>query len=232
MTTKNPSPVLVELFTSEGCSSCPPADRLLQQLDASQPISGAQIIVLSEHVDYWNSIGWKDPFSSSLFSGRQAAYASHFGLSSVYTPQMVVDGFAELTGSDKVRANHAIEGALASEKVPVRLSSIVLNGDSVRAHVDVDPSKAPADVYVALALNRAESNVKSGENSGHHLTHVAVVQQLQKVGSLTTEKKFSQDVEIRVPQKADSSNLRAIAFVQQPGPGKVLGATLQILETR
>ncbi|HXQ34159.1 MAG TPA: DUF1223 domain-containing protein, partial [Anaerolineales bacterium] len=118
------TPVLVELFTSEGCSSCPPADALLEKLDRSQPVGGADLVVLSEHVDYWNDIGWKDPYSSHEFSVRQGDYARRFRLNSPYTPQMVVDGEMELVGSDERRAIRVIENSIKTVKLPVALSSI------------------------------------------------------------------------------------------------------------
>src|SRR5262249_29559436 len=112
-------PVVVELFTSEGCSSCPPADALLKRFDEQQPVSGAQIIVLSEHVDYWNHIGWKDPYSARLYCERQSIYGKRFGLDSVYTPQMVVDGSSEFVGSNTALADKAFAKALGVPKISV-----------------------------------------------------------------------------------------------------------------
>src|ERR1700686_990870 len=110
-------PVLAELFTSEGCSSCPPADALLMKLDRLQPVPGARVIVLSEHVDYWNQLGWRDPFSSPQFSKRQADYARLMG-SEVYTPQLVIDGRVQLNGSDAKDIQDAIARAAARPKLP------------------------------------------------------------------------------------------------------------------
>ncbi len=227
------SPVLVELFTSEGCSSCPPADALLQQLDRSQPVAGARLIVLSEHVDYWNHIGWTDPYSSRFFSDRQSAYSDRFGLSSVYTPQMVVDGTAEFVGNDSRLADQAVQKALAQQKVPVQVSGISLDAPRIlRARVEVgalpETSKPhKADVYLVVALDHAESQVLRGENGGRRLTHVGVVQSLTRIGSLEIGRNFAQDVRVKLDSRTDLTNLRVIAFVQQPGQRQVLGATME-----
>ncbi len=173
------TPVLVELFTSEGCSDCPPADALLEKLDRSQPVSGAELIVLSEHVDYWNDIGWKDPFSSHEYSERQGAYAGSFGLNSVYTPQMVVDGRIQLVGSDERGAIQAIENATKAEKIPVSLSSIHFEGEKIALHRETGPSPSSiaerfANVLLAIADESDQSSVTRGENAGRTLKHIAV----------------------------------------------------------
>jgi len=225
------SPILLELFTSEGCSSCPPADKLMEELDSSQPIPGAQIIALSEHVDYWDHEGWKDPYGSHSLSERQTDYAHALGLNTVYTPQIIVDGFRELKGSDSQGIVQVFEKATAEPKIPVRISAVHFESAraTAHAHVEVDgvSAKRNADIYMAVALDHAESQVLNGENQGKHLTHVAVVQVLKKIGKLEKSKDFRQDAEIKLPSAADPKNVRVVAFVQESGPGKVIGAAMQ-----
>ena len=219
--------VLVELFTSEGCSSCPPADAWLERIDASQPIPGARIIALTEHVDYWDHDGWKDPYSLHSLTERQNAYSQALGLSSVYTPQAIVDGTRELHLNDSRQVIQAFQKAVAEPRVPINVSSVQVEGaDTIRAQIEADGSAAPhnADVYVALALNHAESQIGGGENSGRRLTYVAVVESLQKVGTLKKGKSFSQDVQMKLKPGMDATNVRVVAFLQESGPGKVLGA--------
>jgi hypothetical protein len=235
-TSRPAASVLVELFTSEGCSSCPPADLLLQQLDRSQPVAGVQLIVLSEHVDYWNHIGWTDPYSSRFFSDRQSTYSDRFRLNSVYTPQMVVDGTSEFVGNDLRLANEAVQKSLTAPKIPVRISGVSLETPhTLKAHVEADAFSGDAkvrkaDVYLVVALNHAESQVLRGENGGHRLSHVSVVRSLTKIGSLEEGKNFAQDVKVKLDSKTDLTNLRVIAFVQQTGQRQVLGAALQRVE--
>ena len=218
-------PVLVELFTSEGCSSCPPADALLRTLDGTQPVPGVQLIVLGEHVDYWDDLGWKDAYSSHAFTARQQAYADRLRLASPYTPQMVVDGNLEFVGSDRQRANQAFEKARALPKITVRISSVKIENGKLHAHIEADASPAKAEVFVALALDHAQSQVLHGENGGRHLEHVAVARNLTSIGRIAKGEGFSKDVSI----SANTTDLphRLVAFLQEPNQGRVLGAAVQ-----
>jgi len=220
-------PVLLELFTSEGCSSCPPADRLLELLDQKQPVTGAYLIVLSEHVDYWDRLGWKDPFSSSQFTSRQQEYTNRYNLDGVYTPQLVVDGHLGLVGSDGREASSAIQRALREAKVPIAISNVSRDGNQVRAQIQLpaDPriGSGRGILYVAIADNHAESRVVRGENSGRVLTHVAVVRTLKQMGTVDLDTGSAKEVAVSLESGAGLSGLRLVAFVQDSKTGHVLG---------
>jgi hypothetical protein len=227
------TPILVELFTSEGCSSCPPADALLEKMDTLQPIPGTQLIVLSEHVDYWNHDGWTDPYSSASITDRQSAYVRALGLKTPYTPQFLVDGTEELQAHNNEQTVQLLQKAAAAPKVPMRIASLNVepgNPTIVQGRVesDVSSEKHKADVYVAIALDHAESQVSRGENSGRHLSHVAVVTELTRVGKLEPGKSLGQDfrVKLKLPGPGPM-NLRIVAFAQESGPGKVIGVVLK-----
>jgi hypothetical protein len=230
---QDPTPILLELFTSESCSSCPPADKLLEAMDRLQPIPGANLIVLSEHVDYWNQQGWKDPFSSAQFSGRQTVYAARMHRDSGYTPQLIVDGQSEMVGSDGPAVKAAIDKAMHVEKLPLKLSKPVRAGDQVSVHVDVPnlPAavKGTSSVYLALADSRVQSSVARGENAGKSLQHVAVVRTLIQAGHVKAGDSFSQDVRLAVPAGAGANGLRVVAFVQDQKTGHILGVAEQHL---
>src|SRR5947209_7530966 len=140
-------PVVVELFSSEGCSSCPPADVLLARLDRDQPIAGADVIALEFHVDYWNYLGWSDPFSQAAFSARQRKRAHYTGNAGVYTPQMVVDGQDEFTGSRESAATSAIERAARTPHVAVKLAR---DGDAITIDVGAIPTNETTHVMMAI----------------------------------------------------------------------------------
>ncbi|HLX82886.1 MAG TPA: DUF1223 domain-containing protein [Terriglobales bacterium] len=225
-------PVLVELFTSEGCSSCPPADALLQKLDSVQPIPGAQLIVLSEHVDYWDHDGWKDANSSSLLTERQEAYVHALGLSTAYTPQFIVDGSSEVRANNPTQANDIFNRAAAQLKAPVSIGEVAADPANptvlrVRIVANGSSTEHSADIYVAVALDHVESQVLHGENGGKRLTHTAVVQQLTKVGKLPKNGSFDEVVQLKLKPGTDLKNIRLIAFVQESGPGKVVGSALR-----
>ena len=222
------TPILVELFTSEGCSDCPPADTFLRTLDTTQPVAGAELIVLEEHVDYWDDGGWRDPFSSHAFTLRQSDYVNHMHLASAYTPQMVVDGVYQFVGSDRRRAAKAFEDARSTQKIVVRMTSPRLENERVLIHVDSDAVPTRTDVFVALAADRAETQVLGGENGGRHLQHVAVAKSLAKVGKAEKGEAFSKD--ISVSAKSLAQPIRVIVFLQEPNQGRILGGTIQIVK--
>jgi hypothetical protein len=216
------APVLVELFISEGCSSCPPADALLEQLDRQQAVPEAQVIVLSEHVDYWNHLGWADPWSSRAFSNRQELYARLFGTSGPYTPQMVVDGAAEFVGSDGRAAIAAIRAAAKRPKLPMRVTAT--DGKTVRVEVDAVPDgkNRKGVVWLAFAEDGGTSNVLRGENRGRTLHHVAIARELRQVASFAERAGYAG--ELPLPAGAAADGRRVVAFVQDADTGKVWGA--------
>ena len=199
------APILVELFTSEGCSSCPPADRLLESLDP-------QAIVLSEHVDYWDRLGWRDPYSEHANTLRQEAYARGFGIEGPYTPQMVIDGVTEFVGNDARRAIDEIARARTREKIGVHLARAAAG-----VRVQIDPAPKAADVWLALADDSGTSQVAAGENKGLRLHHVAILRSLRKIGTVQRDAGFARDIEV------PPGTGRVIVFVQDSGLGRVYG---------
>jgi len=219
------TPVLLELFTSEGCSSCPPADKLLNQLDRDQPVKGADLIVLSEHVDYWNHLGWKDLYSSPAFSKRQEFYASRVGNDEVYTPELVVDGTRALVGSNWPKAEIAIKQSLREVKIPVRVTA-ARNGGKARIDVNVqlNTTRKQAVVYLALAHDHARSQVASGENAGRDLSHVAVAYSIQEIATLEPGSNFEKALAVSLPPNSTVGDARAIVFVRTARAAQVIGA--------
>ncbi len=224
------TPVLVELFTSEGCSSCPPADALLTRLLREQPVADVEIIPLSLHVDYWDHQGWKDPFSSKAFTSRQEAYAKIFGEDRLYTPQLVVDGRDELNGSDESSVRRVVQAAAARSHLPLRVDARV-RGSSVRLSIDLPAAPAdaePIDVLVALTEDDLTSIVRRGENGGRTLSHVAVVRKLEALGSLERET-FVADGQMSLDRTWKSGSMRAVAWLQGRRTRHVYGAATAVL---
>ena len=223
------TPILMELFTSEGCSSCPPVDRWVERLDAAQPVAGAEIIVLSEHVDYWDHDGWKDPFSSEAITDRQKVYVNNLGLSDVYTPQIILDGDTELRPADAQKARQILAKAAGTPMIPVRIDAAAVGAGSPpvltgRIEVDGSAEKRNADVFVAVALDKTLTDVLAGENNGRKLENIAVVKEMVKVGKLEKGRSYDQPFSVKLWPHTDPANLRVVAFVQESSQGKVLGA--------
>jgi len=219
-TTATHPPIVVELFTSEGCSSCPPADRVLAELQ-KQSRPDAEIIVLSEHVDYWDFQGWKDPFSARQFSDRQAQYAQQQLSSEVYTPQMFVDGHKGFTGSDSAQALEEIRSAGTARKTEVRIEQLDWAAGSTRFRIALAASKE-ADLLLAITEDNLETKVTRGENTGRFLAHTGVVRFLNKVGA-SGERENVVETVVHLDPAWKRDRLRAVAFLQRPS-GLIVGA--------
>src|SRR5580704_4232943 len=240
--TSQRSPVLVELFTSEGCSSCPPADALMAKLDMQQPVPGADVIVLEQHVDYWDDQGWKDPFASQAATQRQKESAFALG-AEVYTPQMVIDGCTVILGSDESRARNVIQAAEKSTKAKIQIAwAGAASGDSrtLQIHAGNLPGLAPvppssagkkpktsnAEVFLAITESRLHSDVRRGENAGRGLEHDGVVRQFMKLGPATpgADTSFDSSTTVMLSKEWRRENLRAVVFVQNPRTRQIYGS--------
>jgi hypothetical protein len=219
--------IVVELFTSEGCSSCPPADALLRQIDGKQTQDGRRIIAISEHVTYWNHLGWSDPFSDNIYTQRQDEYGRQFHLDSVYTPQMVINGEEQIVGNYRDGLQRALERARERQPITIQIDSIDRLGDSLKIDYSLigDLPAGSAHLVAVVADDSDRSNVARGENSGRVLTHVSVARFLKRF--VATSSTRNQQLQIQLPRPANSSPIqsrRLILFVQVKGQGRILAA--------
>ena len=223
----NAVPVVVELFTSEGCSSCPPADDVLAGLERTQPVPGAMVVPLAFHVDYWDELGWPDPFAAPAFTSRQHVYAVR---GRVYTPQAVVDGRTELVGSDARGLHHAVEQAALQTHVPVQIA-VRSNAEAIDISIHVGQlprgpsggSASDAVVLVALTQARAAIAVPRGENAGRTLRHTAIVRQLVRAGTVPPVGGDAR-VSLRISSGAPRTDLRVVALVQRVADPQIVGS--------
>lgn len=218
------APVLVELFTSEGCSSCPPADALLAQIAKRQ----RDVIVLSEHVTYWNDIGWQDPYSSPESTARQAAYVDRLRLSSSYTPQMVVNGHEQFAGSDARSASQAIERATADRQVPININHVEVAADH-RVHLDITTGAVAKDATLLLILTQDEGSqkVENGENGGRVLHHVQIARSFRRLALVRSGEPYQSSPTLALPQAIAGSGWHVVALLQQGDGGPVVGSASQ-----
>ncbi len=219
---------VLELFTSEGCSSCPAADKLLATIIDEAGRSGKHLYPIAFHVDYWNRLGWTDRFSSADYSARQSKYAEQFHLSSIYTPQLIFNGRLECTGSDetKVRRNIAtlLEQTILEAKpsITIAYDKQSLKNKSVSVNLTAQHFQIGAVLNVVLIESDLSTSVKRGENSGRELRHENVARFFQQ--SILTENTYKNTVTLLIPPDANSEHLSVVAYIQDPNTLHIIGA--------
>ena len=211
---------VVELFTSEGCSSCPPADALVANVQ--NQYHDRPVYILAYHVDYWNRLGWKDSFSSSDFTKRQRNYAAYLH-SSVYTPQIVVNGKKEFVGSEAGTLHNGIEQSLQQEKpAELTLSAAATGSDKVIVNYQTTAADKGNVLLLAVVEKSAHTKVTAGENSGRNLSHVQIVRELLNI-SLSAGSKGSKG--ITLPEDILKQNFEVIGLIQNTTSGAIIAAT-------
>jgi len=214
-----PGFAVLELFTSEGCSSCPPAEALLEQIDRSSV--GKPVYVLAYHVDYWDRQGWKDAFSDHRFSTRQYQYSRNFS-AQVYTPQLVINGTSEGIGSDEQFVSRGIRQALSAKAEATLAVHLKKAGDTGVLHYQIQGNTQNAKLVVAVVQKHAISHVLRGENEGRTLSHAAIVRDLQ---TFTIDKDKTGDVTVRLPRQFNQTDWDAVSFLQDPQTGRIWAAS-------
>jgi len=225
-----PPVVVVELFTSEGCSSCPPADALLKELSEQQKLDDVQIVALEEHVDYWNHLGWRDPYSTAEFSERQIDYSHVFGTDGVYTPQMIVDGQHEFVGSRSLAAREAIRKAAGQPKAEIELLASATDTSrtptfevQIKSLNGIAPRDA-TELWLAVTEKGLQTDVKAGENSGERLKHAAVVRSLRKIDTIREPAGYSRQFPAAIEPGWKKENLTVVVLLTEKSSRKIIGA--------
>lgn len=226
--------VLVELFTSEGCSSCPPADGLLRAVNGKRTADGQLIVGLSEHVTYWNQLGWRDRFSSDVFTDRQNRYAENLHLDEVYTPQMVVNGREQFVGSNGPALKAALHREANSSELDLQIISVQAEPGALTFRFRVGPLalKRAVEIVAVITDDTDRSEVTRGENAGTALEHVAVARLLAPVALVKEAGGAEKEIRLPLPSASPASvgaGHHLVLLAQEPGTGAVLGTAVQAL---
>jgi hypothetical protein len=212
---------VIELFTSEGCSSCPSADELVSKIQ--KEYKDQPVYILAFHVDYWNRLGWKDMFSNASYTTRQYDYSKYLKTPQVYTPQIVVNGKKEFVGSEEGTLRNAIKGSLKQESAAqITLTGLKTDGDKATLHYQAEGNGTNSMLLLALVQKNAVSNVKAGENKGRNLSHVQIIRELNSV-VLTNGRGGVES--INLPKEFNPQNWEVIALIQNTNTGEIIGAT-------
>ena len=224
------TPVLVELFTSEGCSDCPPADEFLARLDATQFVPNAEAIVLSEHVTYWDRQGWRDPFSLDEITQRQQSYEFHFNLQDSFTPQAVVDGSAQMVGNNSAAVASAVAEAAGKPKQPLTIANAQWSAGNATFSIH-GTAENNTRLVAVLAADATHSEVARGENAGRTLHHVAVVRVMKEFDAASADGRSLKLGGGPLNHKEEAGGpVRLVVFLVDHKTGHVLSAAEQTLQ--